>query len=92
MPATLLAATANPTDPTSVILQYGVVGALCVLLGVFALNAYRRERDRADRLEAKIDAINERINTRLEDLLRDVTTAMAAANDYLRDLARRRER
>jgi hypothetical protein len=86
----LLLAAGGAADPTAVFLQYGVVGALCVLLGMFALAAYRRERDRADRLEAKVDAMNERITDRFEDVMRNATLAMTAANDYLRDIARDR--
>jgi ElaB/YqjD/DUF883 family membrane-anchored ribosome-binding protein len=92
---TMLAAAAS-TDPTAVFLQYGVVGALCVVLAVVLSRvswaAYKRERERADKAEAKLDVVNERITTRLEDVVRSAGQALAAANEYLRDLAKERGR
>lgn len=86
----LHAAAPTPADPTSVFLQYGVVGALCVILGLFAWSAYRRERDRADRLEGQLQQINDKIADRFADILKETRDALSDANDYLRDLARRR--
>lgn len=84
-------------DPTAVLLQYGAIGAFVVILGFFAWAAYKRERDRADRLEQQLQAANDRLiaaNERAAERLTEVLTqtrdALVAANDYLRDLARRR--
>jgi hypothetical protein len=81
--------TAN--DPSAVLLQYGAIGAIAVLLGIFAWYAYRRERDRADRLEQQLQETNTRIIDRFAEVLTQTRDALVQANEVLRDLARRRE-
>jgi hypothetical protein len=81
--------TAN--DPSAVLLQYGAIGAIAVLLGIFAWYAYRRERDRADRLEQQLQETNTRIIDRFAEVLTQTRDALIQANEVLRDLARRRE-
>jgi hypothetical protein len=78
-------------DPSAVLLQYGAIGAFVVVLGVFAWRAYKRESDRADRLEAQLAEANTRIIDRFADVLAQTRDALRSSNDYLRDLARRRE-
>jgi hypothetical protein len=78
-------------DPSAVLLQYGAIGAIAVLLGIFAWYAYRRERDRADRLEQQLQETNTRIIDRFAEVLTQTRDALVQANEYLRDLARRRE-
>ena len=85
---TLLAAAAG--DPTTVLLNYGAVGAMLVLLGLFSWAAYKRERDRADRLERLLQETNERIAERFVEALKGARDALIEANDYLRDLSHRR--
>lgn len=84
----LFATAAN--DPTGVLLNYGAIGAMLVLLGIFAYGTVRRERDRADRAEAQLQAINDKIIDRLADVLKEAKDALVESSDYLRDLARRR--
>lgn len=84
-----LAAGQSPGDPTSVFLQYGAIGAMVVILGLFAWSAYRRERDRADRLEQQLSDANQRIIDRFADVLKESRDALVDANDYLRYLSRR---
>lgn len=79
------------SDPTSTIIAtWGAPGALVVILGLFAWASYKRERDRADRLEAELQRQNDRIIERLADVLKESRDALVAANDYLRDLTHRR--
>jgi hypothetical protein len=77
-------------DPTAVLLQYGAIGAFVVILGVFAWRAYRRESDRADRLETQLLEANQRIIDRFAEVLTQTRDALRESNDYLRDMARRR--
>jgi hypothetical protein len=85
----LLLATAT-SDPTGVLLNYGAIGAILVLLGIYAYGSVKRERERADRLETQLQTINDRINEKLADLLKETRDALVESSDYLRDLARRR--
>jgi hypothetical protein len=78
-------------DPSAVLLQYGAIGAIDVLLGLFAWYAYRRERDRADRLEQQLQETNTRIIDRFAEVLTQTRDALIQANEVLRDLSRRRE-
>jgi membrane protein implicated in regulation of membrane protease activity len=83
-------AAASPSDPTGIFLQYGVVGAIAVVLALFAWRAYKRESDRGDRLEQQLQATNEHVSDRLAEVLGQTRDALRASNDYLRDLARSR--
>lgn len=78
-------------DPAGVLLQYGAIGAFVVVLGVFAWRAYKRESERADRLEQQLLEANNRIIDRFAEVLTQTRDALVQSNDYLRDLARRRE-
>ena len=84
----LLAATAG--DPSAVLLNYGALGAIAVLLIAFSWTAYKREKDRADRLERLLQETNERIAERFVEALKGARDALIEANDYLRDLSHRR--
>jgi len=81
---------AGASDPTGVFLQYGAVGAAVVVLGAFAWSTIKRERDRADRMERELQEMNNRVIDRFADVLKEAKDALVAANDYLRDLARKR--
>lgn len=80
-------------DPVSgaadTFVQYGVLGAVALFLGVFAYRAWNREKDRADRLENQLAEANQRAIDLLVPALTQTRDALTAANDYLRDLARR---
>ena len=88
----LLLTAASSGDPTTVLLNYGAIGAMVVLLGVFSYGAYKRERDRADFLFNLLQQTNEKVSEKFADTLKETRDALVASNDYLRDLARRRER
>lgn len=78
-------------DPTSTIVAtWGAPGALVVILGLFAWAAYKRERDRADRLEEEVRQQNSRIIDRLADVLKESRDALVDVLDYIRDEPRRR--
>lgn len=86
----VLAAPAGGID-VSVFFQYGVLGVVSLGLIWFSKGSIQRERDRADRLEAD--------NQRLNDLIRDtvipaMTSATRAAEEsatLLSDLQRERQ-
>lgn len=78
------------SDPTALLLNYGAVGAMLVLLGIYSYGTIKRERERGDRLEALLQSTNERIAEKFADLLKETRDALVESSDYLRDLARRR--
>lgn len=81
------------SDPSGTILAtWGAPGALVIILGLFAWAAYKRERDRADRLEADLKAQNDKITDRLAEVLSQSRDALKDVNDYLRDLTHNRRR
>ncbi len=61
------------------IAQTGVLGALVVLLGAFAYRAYRREVDRADRLEAENSRLRDGIETRVVPLVERALAVIESA-------------
>lgn len=63
----LIAAAADNagTNPTQVLVSYGVLGIAVVALGPFSYKAYRREANRADRLEEENRELNRIIRERL---------------------------
>jgi hypothetical protein len=68
--------------------EAGVLGALVVLLGVFAFLAYRREAARADRLEAENGRLRDSIELRVVPLL---TRALSIIDGYQRSDTRGRD-
>lgn len=77
-------------DPAAVVLQYGAIGAAAIVLAAFAWRAYRREADRADRLEQQLADANQRIIDRFSEVIAGTRDALKESNEYLRDLSRRR--
>lgn len=79
-------------DPIDVgLLQYGAIGliALIALLAVRVLfrretEAYEREKNRADRLEAELTKLNTAIQERYLLALQDATRAVADALNKMR--------
>lgn len=61
------------------IAQNGILGALVVLLGVFAYRAYRREVERADRLEAENGRLRDGIETKVVPLVERALAVIEAA-------------
>lgn len=74
--------------------QYGVLGIAVSALSVFARQAYNRERDRADRLEAELSASRARELAMAEKMGTDVTTVLLQATQAMMGIkaaSRRRE-
>lgn len=75
----------------SVFAQYGVLGVLTVLLIWFAKGAHQRERDRADRLEAENQRLNQVILDRVIPALTSASRAAEDSSELMRDMQRERE-
>lgn len=60
-----LLAQATPTPATDRLIEYGVLGVLVSLLLAFARYAYSREAERADRLEAELRTVRDRVEERV---------------------------
>jgi len=86
------AATESP-DPfdLGMLIQYGVLGIAAGALSVFARVAYRRETERADRLEAEVIRLNSLIIERAIPALTSAAQAAEDATSLLRDMQRERE-
>lgn len=79
MTYTAAAATGDVAGSLDTIAQTGVLGALVALLLVFAYRAYRREVDRADRLEAENSKLRDGIESRVVPLVERALTVLEAA-------------
>lgn len=76
----------NPTVPQVVstsFLQYGVVGLLALLLGYFAWTQYKRLVEKNDKLEIKVDKLQQEMmeilveeRDRMSKLINDNTIAL----------------
>lgn len=73
-------ATVSGTD-LSVFAQYGVLGVFVVILIIFARTSYKREIDRADRLETEVRRLNDQSH---QDYERNAS-ALSAAADAVRE-------
>lgn len=65
-----------PSGDVALFAQYGVLGVAVVALAAFARQAYNREKDRADRAEAKLELL-------LENVQREYTPTVVRANDLM---------
>lgn len=74
----LLPALLAQTDPDGIALfaQYGVLGVAVFALAMFARQAYNREKERADRSEAKLELL-------LENVQKEYTPTVVRANDLM---------
>jgi len=76
----------NPVVPQAVstsLLQYGVVGLIALLLGYFAWTQYKRLVEKNDKLEEKVDKLQQEMmeilveeRDRMSKLITDNTTAL----------------
>lgn len=78
--------------PLDALLQYGALGVIAAALFAFARTAYRREVDRADRLEAELARLNGLLQERHIPALLSANQALHDATDALRDVQRRERR
>jgi hypothetical protein len=74
-----------------VLAQYGVLGVFAILLIVFAKVSYKREVDRADRLEQEVVRLNNLIIERVIPALSSATNIVEDATELLRSMQRERE-
>lgn len=75
-------------DPTSVLLQYGALGAVALFAVVAVrvmyqriVQAYEHERDRADRLEQELRELNQTIRGDYVGTIGSATRAISEATD-----------
>lgn len=88
--AAVLAASSGSSD-LSVLGQYGVLGVFAAMLVVFARVSYKRETDRADRLEQDNKRLNETIQDRVIPALLSATRAVEESGELLNAMQRERE-
>ena len=74
-----------------VLAQYGVLGVFAVILVLFAKVSYKRETDRADRLEQEVVRLNNLIIDRVIPALSSATNVVEDATELLRSMQRERE-
>lgn len=86
-------------SPSGTFLQYGAIGAICVVLLValawtarVLLAAYNREKARADRLETQMAALNEEVRTSMIGTLSKGNDLLSAAYRRLEAQTRTIER
>lgn len=90
MPPHIAAATTGTLD-VGLLAQYGVLGLVCAALFLFAKSAIQRERDRADRLEAQNQKLNESFAERVIPALTSATRAIEESQALLSAMQRERE-
>jgi hypothetical protein len=81
----LLQVVANETVESS-FLQYGVVGALALILGYFAWNQYNRLIKKNDELEKKVDALQDEMMGLIVEQKDQLVDLVKANTEALRDL------
>ena len=86
----LLLAAADEGPGVGVLAQYGVLGIFAALLLVFARTSYKRETDRADRLEADVRRLNDTIQEKVIPALMSATRAAEESAALIADLQRER--
>lgn len=84
------AGTASGVD-VGLLAQYGVLGVFAILLIIFAKTSYRRETERADRLEQEVVRLNNLIIDRVIPALGSATSVVEDATELLRSMQRERE-
>jgi hypothetical protein len=81
-----LQSTIDKTAVSSSFLQYGVVGALALILGYFAWNQYNRLVEKNDKLEKKIDTLQEEMLNLIVEQKDQLVDLVRANTEALRDL------
>lgn len=69
-------------EAVGALVEFGVLGALVVLLGVFAYRAYRREVERADRLEEENGRLRDSIEGRVVPLVERALSIIDGRRDH----------
>lgn len=71
--------------------NYGVLGIFAMLLLIFAQRQVKREQDRADRLEARMEEKDRATIEKVIPALESATVAVQAAAVLLKEIDRERE-
>lgn len=73
-------------DTTPILAQYGALGAMVIFAGVIIrvlfqreTQAHERERERADRMEAEVQRLNQVIQERMLPIMHEATQAISEA-------------
>lgn len=77
---------ATAVDPVTTIGQYGAAGALAALLLILGRYVYRRETDRADRLEAELREVNRALVDKYVPTLDATSRALLDATQLIIEL------
>tara|TARA_R110000868_G_scaffold146624_2_gene367504 strand:- start:606 stop:908 length:303 start_codon:yes stop_codon:yes gene_type:complete len=83
---TILQSTLGQSTVEGSFLQYGVVGALALILGYFAWTQYNRLVTKNDNLEKKIDALQEEMMSLIVEQKDQLVDLVKANTEALRDL------
>jgi len=80
----------SASDPINlgILAQYGILGLVATGLFIFSKSSYKRETDRADRLEAEVTRLNNLIIDRAIPALTAAAQAAEDATRLIRDLQR----
>jgi hypothetical protein len=81
-----LQSTLDHSTVNSSFLQYGVVGVLALILGYFAWNQYNRLVDKNDKLEKKIDTLQDEMLNLIVEQKDQLVDLVRANTEALRDL------
>ena len=85
--ATALAAESGGVDPTSSLVQYGVLGLIAAVLGPFAYSSYKWQVGRGDRLEARIVELTDLYTDKILPAVITSTDAVQASQSTLHTMA-----
>lgn len=86
----ILASDPSATPMADTFLQYGVLGAVALAGGLFAWGTIKRERQRADSLEARLNALQDSVRTEVVPAMTRTTDALIRLADYLPELSAKR--
>lgn len=86
----------TPSDPVQdsiigVFLQYGIIGALLLVVGWYARSLIQREQARADRLEAEVNRLNTLVQEKTIPALVTATQAIQQSQSLLQAIQNQRE-
>lgn len=84
-----LAAAGGATDISS-LANYGVLGIFALILLAFARTQIKREQDRADRLEKRMDEMNEATKEKVIPALEAASTAVQSSVELIKDIQHER--
>lgn len=81
----------SSTLDVGILAQYGILGLVCAALFLYSKSAMQRERERADRLEAQNQKLNDSMAERVIPALTSATRAIEESQALLAAMQRERE-